>query len=241
MGSGIYSALSGAVAKMQQLEVTVNNLANIGDIGFKADRVSFESVFNENLQNRIGRGVNFTRTSGSYTDFSQGDLEKTNRSLDVAIKGEGFFKVAVEDGFLYTRQGNFKLDKQSNLVTSINDLQVIGEGGPVNFPHSNVLINKEGMVTADGNEIGRLTVYEIPENQNLLRKGNGFWELKPGTADTPSTGASLLQGSLERANVNAILLTTEIIETKRAYAAFMNTMKIFSDISEKAREIGRLG
>lgn len=241
MGSGIYSALSGAVAKMQQLEVTVNNLANIGDIGFKADRVSFESVFNENLQNHIGRGVNFTRTSGSFTDFSQGDLETTNRSLDVAIKGEGFFKVAAEDGFLYTRQGNFKLDKQNNLVTSINDLQVIGEDGPVNFPHSNVLINKEGMVTADGNEIGRLTVYEIPENQNLLRKGNGFWELKPGAADKLSTGASLLQGSLERANVNAILLTTEIIETKRAYAAFMNTMKIFSDISEKAREIGRLG
>jgi flagellar basal body rod protein FlgG len=241
MSSGIYSALSGAVAKMQQLEVTVNNLANIGDIGFKADRVSFESVFNENLQNRIGRGINFTRTSGSYTDFSQGDMETTNRSLDIAIKGEGFFKVAVEDGFLYTRQGNFKLDKQNNLVTSINDLQVIGENGPVNFAHSNVLINKEGIVTAEGIEIGRLTVYEVPNNQNLLRKGNGFWELKPGMADKPSTSTSLLQGSLERSNVNPVLLTAEIIETKRAYAAFMNTMKVFSDIGEKAREIGRLG
>lgn len=241
MSSGIYSALSGAVAKMQQLEVTVNNLANIGDHGFKADRVSFEAIFKENLQNRIGRGMNFTRTSGSYTDFSQGVIEKTNQSLDVAIQGQGFFKVASEDGFFYTRQGNFQLDHNGNLITSGNGFQVVGEDGPLNFPHGDVVINQEGIVIADGSPIGRLTVYEIEEPRNLIKQGNGLWALKQGVDDHPSTNAGLLQGNLERSNVSPVLLTAEIIETKRAYAAFMNTIKIFSEMNEKAREIGRIG
>jgi flagellar basal body rod protein FlgG len=241
MSSGIYSALSGAVAKMQQLEITVNNLANVSDIGFKAERISFESLFNQNLQNRIGRGMNFTRASGTYTDFSQGDMEKTNQSLDVAIQGRGFFKVASENGFLYTRQGNFKLNKQGYLVTSEGELQVIGENGPLNFPHRDISIDKEGTVTADGVQIGQLTAYEMPENEALIRKENNLWKLKPGMDDQLSTDARFLQGSLERSNINPVLLTAEIIETKRAYAAFMNTMKIFSEMNEKAREIGKIG
>jgi flagellar basal body rod protein FlgG len=241
MSSGIYSALSGAVAKIQQLEVTLHNLANVSNNGFKAGRVTFESLVNNYMQNNRSRGVNFTRTAICYNDFSQGDIEKTDLSLDLAIQGQGFFKVAGEDGFLYTRQGNFRLDDQGNLVTSASGLQVVGEDGPLNFPHNDVLINREGIVTADGAEIGRVTVYEVPENQDLIRKGDGQWELKPGVTDRPSDNAGLLQGNLERSNANPLLLTTELIETKRAYAAYMNTMKIFSEIGEKTREIGKIG
>jgi flagellar basal-body rod protein FlgF len=241
MTSGIYSALSGAVAKMQQLEVTLHNLANVGNKGFKAGRVTFESLVDNYMQNNKSRGVNFTRTAVCYNDFSQGDIEKTDLSLDLAIQGQGFFKVAGEDGFFYTRQGNFRLDNQGNLVTSERGLQVVGEDGPLNFPHSDVVINHEGIVTADGEEIGRVTVYEVPENQDLIRKGDGLWELKPGVTDRPSGNAGLLQGNLERSNANPLLLTTELIETKRAYAAYMNTMKIFGEIGEKTREIGKIG
>ncbi len=241
MSSGIYSALSGAVAKTQQLEITINNLANVNDIGFKGDRVAFESVFDDFLQNRGGQGINFTRTSGSYTDFSQGDLEKTDQTLDVAIQGPGFFKVTNKNGFFYTRQGNFNLDLNGNLVISGTDFQVMGENGPLNFPHRNVEIDKEGTVTADGTEVGKLMVYDIAEKQNLIKKGKGFWELKDGAEDLPFEGAVFLQGNLERSNLNPVLLTTEIIEAKRAYAAFMNIMKIFGEMGEKAREIGKIG
>jgi flagellar basal-body rod protein FlgF len=240
MTSGVYSALSGAVAKVQQLEVTLHNLANVNNAGFKAGRVTFESLMDNNMQTR-GQGVNFARTAVCYNDFSQGDIEKTDLSLDLAIQGQGFFKVAGENGFLYTRQGNFRLDNQGNLVTSESGLQVVGEEGPLNFPHSDVLINNEGIVTADGAQIGRLSVYEVPGNQDLIRKGDGLWELKPGVTDRPSDSASVLQGNLERSNANPLLLTTELIETKRAYAAYMNTMKIFSQIGEKTNEIGKIG
>lgn len=241
MTSGLYSALSGAVAKMQQLEVTLHNLANVSNVGYKAGRVSFESLVNNYMQNTRNQGINFTRTAVCYNDFSQGDIEKTDQSLDLAIQGQGFFKVATDDGFFYTRQGNFRLDDDGNLVTYEKGLQVVGEEGPLNFPHNDVLIDHEGVVTADGIQIGRLTVYEIPGNQDLIRKGDGLWELKPGVAVKPSDNASVLQGSLERSNANPLFLTTEIIETNRAYAAYLKTMKIFSEIGEKTNEIGKIG
>ena len=241
MSSGVYSALSGAVAKMHHLDVTLHNLANVENTGFKTSRLSFESLVDNNIQNYRSKGINYARPALSYNDFSQGDLEKTDQPLDLAIQGQGFFKVAGEKGFLYTRQGNFKLDDQGNLVTAETGLQVVGEDGPLNFPHSDVLINNEGLVVADGEQIGRVAVYEIPDNQDLIRKGDGLWELKPEVDDKPSDSAVLLQGSLERSNANPLFLTVEIIEVKRAYAAFMKTMKIFSEIGEKTREIGRIG
>lgn len=241
MSSGVYSTLSGAVAKMQKLEVAVNNLANISNIGFKASRVSFASLFSDDLQSTQGQGLNFTRTSSRYTDFSQGDLKRTSRSLDLAIRGQGFFKVAGADGFQYTRQGNFKLNSQGHLITATGDMQVVGAEGPVQLPHTDVLIDEQGRITADGSQLGRITVYEVPKPDDLIQKGNGLWEMNGKGADRPASGASLVQGSLEQSNVNPLLLTTEVIESKRAYGAYLKTMKAFSEMAEKARQIGRIG
>ncbi|MCF8104731.1 MAG: flagellar basal-body rod protein FlgF [Desulfohalobiaceae bacterium] len=241
MSSGVYSALSGSVAKMQKLEVAVNNLANVSNIGFKASRVSFESLFSDVLQNSGGRGMNFTRTSARYTDFSQGDLKRTGQALDLAIQGQGFFKVAGEDGFQYTRRGNFTLDNEGNLVTATKGLQVIGEDGPVDLPHQEVLIDEKGRITAGGAQVGQINVYEVSDTEALRQKGNSLWELDKEGTDLPSADSGVVQGSLEQSNVNPLLLTTEVIETKRAYAAYLKTMKSFSEMAEKARQIGQLG
>ncbi len=226
---------------MEKLDVAVNNLANAGNIGFKASRLSFESLFDERRQNYAGNGKNFCRTSQCFVDFSQGDIEQTNRSLDLAIQGEGFFKVAGEDGFLYTRQGNFRLDSQGNLVMADSGLQVVGAEGPVNLPHRNVYIDSQGRITADGAQLGQITLYSVSDQGKLFQKGNGLWELSPEATEAPAGDAELIQGGIERSNVDPVLLTTEIIETKRAYTAYLKTMKAYSEMGEKAEEIGRIG
>jgi len=241
MSSGIYSALSGGLARMQKLDVAVNNLANAGNIGFKASRLSFESMFDENRQNYMGEGKNFCRTAERFIDFTQGDIEQTHRSLDVAIQGPGFFKVAGDDGFLYTRQGNFELDAQGNLVTADGRHQVVGANGPVNLPHSNVNIDARGRISADGTEVGRISVYSVPDPKALSEQGNGLWALSPDAAAAPAGDAELVQGGIERANVDPVLLTTDIIETKRAYAAYLKVMQAYSDMGEKAESLGRIG
>ncbi len=240
MSSGVYSALSGSVAKMQELEVAVNNLANVGNTGFKASRVSFQSLFSDAVQNTAAQGTNFAKTSGRFVDFSQGDVQRTGRSLDLAINGPGFFKVAGEDGFQYTRQGNFKLDQQGNLVTAVGELQVVNNEGPVSFPHQNVDVNHQGQVLVEGVQIGQLNLYTAENNDDFQEKGNGLWELRESATEQAATG-EIVQGCLEQSNVNAMLLTTEVIEIKRAYAAFLKTMKTYSEMGEKARQIGQIG
>jgi flagellar basal body rod protein FlgG len=239
MSSGVYSALSGSVAKMQELEIAVNNLANVGNTGFKASRVSFQSLLSDFVQNNEAGGTNFTTTSGRFVDFSQGDVQKTGRSLDVAINGPGFFKVAGENGFQYTRQGNFKLDQQGNLVTSVGELQVLSAEGPVSLPHRNVEINHLGQVLADGVQIGQLNLYTAESLNDFEEKGNGLWELREGATEMAASG-EIVQGCLEQSNVNAMLLTTKVIEIKRAYAAFLKSMKVYSEMGEKSRQIGQI-
>lgn len=241
MSSGLYSALTGAVARTQNLEMAVNNLANVGNIGFKGSRVSFESVYQENVQNTHGKGKNFIRAGGRYIDFSQGNIEKTGRSLDLAIKGDGFFKVAGEDGFLYTRKGDLKIDNQGSLVVSASGLQVVGEGGPIFLPHSDVHIGKQGVISADGLQVGQLSLYDIEDKGAMIQRESGMWELAEGAVDALSDTSELFQGSLEHSNANALRLTTEIIDINRSYAAYIQTMKTFSDLGKKARSIGEVG
>ncbi|MCF8024789.1 MAG: flagellar hook basal-body protein [Desulfobacteraceae bacterium] len=241
MGSGIYSALSGGLARMRQMEVAVNNLANAGNIGFKANNLSFESLIDSGLQNTRAGGKNFCRTADQFIDFSQGSIKQTGRSLDLAIQGDGFFKVAAEDGFFYTRQGNFRLDSQGNLVTADGKMQVIGENGPVNLPRSEVHIDSRGRISTDGEQVGKIDLYKVREEQSLIQRPDGVFEIQEDGAEVFAEDSELVQGGLEQANVSPIKLATELIETKRAYSAYLKTMKIYGDLGEKAVQIGRIG
>ncbi|MFW5901617.1 MAG: flagellar basal body rod C-terminal domain-containing protein, partial [Thermodesulfobacteriota bacterium] len=152
-----------------------------------------------------------------------------------------FFKMAGDDGFLYTRQGNFELDDQGNLVTADGRKQVVGANGPVNLPHSNVQIDAQGRISADGAQVGQISVYSVSDPKALSEKGDGLYALAPDAAAAPAPDAELVQGGIEHANVDPVLLTTEIIETKRAYAAYLKVMKAYSDMGEKAESLGRIG
>jgi flagellar basal-body rod protein FlgF len=241
MGSGIYSALSGGIAKMQKMETAVHNLANANNTGYKASRLSFESLINDRLQNNAGQGMNYCRTASRFVDFTQGTLRQTGRSLDLAIKGEGFFKVAGPDGFFYTRQGNFTIDDQGDLVTADTGLQLVGENGPVNLPHSEVYIDEQGRITADGADVGKIDLYGFENLQALVQRPDGLFETGADNKEQAAEGFRLHQGSLEQSNVSALQMSTELIEIQRAYSAYLNTMKLYSDLGKKAAEIGRIG
>jgi len=136
MDKGIYTALSGGLAKSREVELIANNLANATTPGFKRDTGTFNEYLTElrrsdsldGLQNEI-RGAadpdarptgdkSFVEMDGVYTDFRQGTLQKSGRALDVAIEGEGFFEVLTPAGIRYSRQGNFSIDSEGRLVTA---------------------------------------------------------------------------------------------------------------------------
>lgn len=136
MDKGIYTALSGGIAKSHELDLIANNLANANTAGFKRDTGTFNEYLSElrhpDSVQSLGREIagltseearaqgdkSFVEMDGVYTDFRQGTLQKTGRSLDMALEGKGFFEVLTPQGVRYTRQGNFSIDKTGKLIST---------------------------------------------------------------------------------------------------------------------------
>ena len=239
MNTGLYSALSGAVTEVKKLDVLANNLANVNDAGYKKDRLNFRCLLDRGTQNSMARGVNFRSIDSCRTDFSQGDFEETGRSLDLAIQGQGFFKVADESGFYYTRQGSFRVLSDGSLVTQ-NGEQVVGENGPVSLPDSNVDIRSNGRIYANGQQVGRISVYDFSDRSELQKHGDTLFR-RNGAEEQVARNASIDQGFLERSNLSPMHSMVDMIESKRAFQAYQKAIKTFGDLAERANQIGRIG
>lgn len=239
MSSGMYSTLSGAVGIMRWLDVTCNNLANINNYGFKKEDVNFESLFKNRLQMGLGQGMNFNRISQTTTDFSQGNLIKTDRSLDLAIKGKGFFKVAGENGFYYTRNGSFELQPDGSLVNSSGH-QLVGQNGPISLSSSSVRIDQDGRIWGDNGEEGQITIYDVVNLSALKKKGDNLWKLESQAQDNPIAEDNIRQGYLEESNLNPMKEMTNLIKCKRIFQAYQKNLEAYGKISEKVNQIGQL-
>lgn len=241
MSSGLYSALSGAVTENKNLNIITNNLANINTFGFKKERLHFNSLLTGAIQKGPGKGINFRTVGESVTDFSQGQLEKTGRSLDLAIKGNGFFKVAGKDGFYYTRHGSFKLLSDGSLVTQ-NGRQVVGENGPVNIPNSQVRIDEQGRIWDGDMQVGLISVYSVDDMKALDKYGDTCWVAKGDVKESiVNNKAKVVQGAVEQSNTNAIEAIWELINCKREFGAYQRAIKTYGRLADKANQIGRLG
>lgn len=249
MSSGMYSALSGAMATVQNLEMISNNLANVNNSGFKKEESHFESLYQSQLQRTLGEGVNFNRVSQMSTDFSQGDPKRTDGTLDLAIEGNGFFKVAGENGFSYTRKGNFQLQEDGRLVTPSGH-QVVGQNGPINIPSSKVNINQEGTIQVsiqpdgtiqgESGSIGQIDVYDVPDRSALVKQGDNLWSYAGEGTDRVNTESKIRQGYLEKSNVEPMQEMTELIRTKRLFQAYQKNLKAYGDVAKQANELGRI-
>ena len=131
MNPALRAAATGMMAQQTRTEIISNNLANVNTPGFKRSRAHFEDLLYQTVQGQqilgdpdaetapaiqVGRG---TRLAGVQRMHQQGPLEQTNRNLDIAVEGEGFFQVQMPSGeTTYTRDGSFQISDQGVLVTS---------------------------------------------------------------------------------------------------------------------------
>mgnify|MGYP000075916678 FL=1 len=240
MSSGMYSTLSGAMAAGRNLQIISNNLANINNSGFKREETHFEALFRNSMQTTLGKGINFSRISNTSTDYSQGGLKKTGANLDLAVEGKGFFKVAGEDGFSYTRKGNFQLRENGDLVTPSGH-QVVGENGPINLPSSRVSVDEDGTIRGEDGVVGQLSLYDVPDHSALKKQGDNLWSYTGPGEDEIVTGRKLHQGFLEESNVEPMREMTELIKTKRLFQAYQKNLKAYGDMAKQANQIGRIG
>lgn len=241
MVSGKYSALSGAVSREQALDNIAANLANVHTTGFKKNRISFESILSDAKQVTDAKGINYARIRRIGTDFSQGAMQETGRDLDMAIIGEGFFKVRKGQDTFYTRSGHFQIDANGMIKTS-DGYTVIGAGNqPLQLLDSagkRINIGEKGEIAINGvNQGQQLQLYAVTDEQQLKQVDRTRFRLEQG-GDRPLADFTLVQGSLETSNVNMMEEMTTMINTQRKFEAHLKALENYSRLSEKQDELG---
>jgi flagellar basal-body rod protein FlgF/flagellar basal-body rod protein FlgG len=244
MGSGKYGALSGAVAREQAMSNIAANLANVSTTGFKKDRISFAAILRGTTQVANGRGINLTRIRTIGTDFSQGGMQTTGRPLDVAIDGEGFFKVQRGQDIFYTRAGRLMIDDNGMLKTE-DGLNVLGPGnGPLQIDTAegkDIFIAESGDIAVNGTLTGgRVQVVTVADPNKLVKVGDGLYKLEEG-GDQPLDSARVVQGNLETSNVNMMEEMTAMIAAQRSFEAHTKVIESYSKLGEKQDELGSVG
>lgn len=237
----LHTAASGMLAQELNVQVIANNIANMRTTGFKKQTAQFQDLLYEHIQ-RIGAqasdqgtilpvGIDIgggVKTVGTPRSMSQGTLAQTGNDLDIAIRGEGFFKILLPNGnFAYTRDGSFQLDAQGRIVTS--------QGNPVQptltLPAnaSGITINNQGQITVTvpgsttPTTVGQIGLTRFINKAGLLAIGDNLFQETPasgapqdGLAGTDGFG-DMQQGNLEQANVEAVSEMSDLIAAQRAY------------------------
>ena len=240
MSRSMWIAATGMMAQQLNIDVISNNLANVNTVGFKKSRADFEDLMYQKIntsqmglegkQNEatpllVGLGV---RSVGVPKVYTEGNLNQTNRELDVAIEGDGFFQVELPDGDLaYTRAGNFKKDSEGYLVTP--DGFVLSPAIQLPEETQSVFISADGYVSVglvgqiETSEVGQIQLATFPNPTGLENMGRNVVKQtgasgEPWT-DTPGLSGlgSLSQGYLENSNVDIAEEMIKMIIAQRAY------------------------
>jgi len=215
-----YIALSRQGALRREMSVIANNLANMNTTGFKAERMMFvDHVTRSQSGDFIAdQRLSFVRDVASYHNTTEGPIEQTSNPLDLAIHGEGFFVIEAEDGTeQYTRSGSFRLDNDGQMVTQQGLPVLTDAGAPIFFApeDTQIEISTDGTVSTQNGAIGKLRLATFDNLQDMQRAANGLYttEQPPQDVEKPQ----IVQGALERSNIEPILEMTRMIEVSNRY------------------------
>lgn len=243
MDNAMYVALSRQMTLRRELDIVANNIANVDTTGFKVEGTMVKTDPSTGASMVDGpASLKFVIDDGVTRDFSQGVLRQTDGPLDLAIDGQGFFKIQTAAGERYTRDGRFTLSPEGKLTTQAGD-PVQGEGGElvVDPTLGPVTIASDGTVSQGTNKIGKIAVVTFDDLSSLAKSGDNLFSNTSNLQPQPATAARVRQGMLEGSNVNSILQVTRLIEISRAYESMARTIENSAELSRRSVErLGRL-
>lgn len=261
MMRSLWTAASGMVGQQFNIDTISNNLANVNTTGYKKMRAEFEDLIYQTLLMagtpatevsevptgiQVGHGV---KVSATQKMFAQGSLQSTENKLDLALEGEGFFKIQLYDGtFSYTRDGSFKIDSNRQVVTANGYLLEPPLVLPENFIAESLAISQTGKVTVkvvgeeDPVEVGQIEIYRFINPAGLQSIGGNLFKTTPASGEEipgmPGIDgmAKTHQGFLEMSNVKIVEEMVNMIVAQRAYE--VNSKAIQTSDSMLATAIG---
>ncbi len=229
MPDELFVSASGAKARLRQLEVVSNNLANANTVGFRRDQTAFSATLNAQIRFEDGpaRGadaMSFVEIDGASIDTRPGTITRTGSPLDVAIQGEGYFELLSPEGPRYTRAGDFSIGANRQLSTK-QGIPVAGDGGPIELGDRPVEIVASGEIVDDqGQTLGRLKVVEI-DAADLVKEGSNRFTLAEGAVVRPLANVQLAERSVEGSNVQTVRALAELMMIQRSFEASLQTLQ----------------
>lgn len=244
MLGGFYTIASGMMVQQRKLEVQGNNLVNSQTPGFHAQRVVASSFADELATTRleyrnteeIGPTHPIAVVETVSTLMTSGDIRETERKMDVAINGMGYYRVDGNDGTYLTRNGGFDVDEEGYLM--IPELgRVQGEDGEIQVGDTAFTVLDDGTVfNSAGEEVGRLRTYTTPEGVEMTQYRNGIFGVPQGTELQEQEDAQFMQGYLEYSNVDQNREMTMLMEAQSSFVSCSTALQIIDQINQKAAQ-----
>lgn len=259
MFRALHTAATGMDAQQTQIDVIAHNLANVNTTGFKKSRGEFHDLFSQQLRGasqgepgragnplgvEIGQGV---RVGGTHKLFTQGASIQTGGKFDLAIKGDGFFKLARTEGEAYSRSGNFTADAEGYLVNA-DGLRLEPQ---IQVPEgvTDVVVEANGQVKGkrpnetEWNTLGELKLYAFNNPAGMKSLGDQLYQPTSASGQpvegTPGTGGlgAIAQKELEASNVQVVEEMIDLIAAQRAYEV---NSKVIQATDQMLQETARL-
>ncbi|MBT4224718.1 MAG: flagellar basal-body rod protein FlgG [Opitutae bacterium] len=262
MNLSLYSGATGMEAQQLSLNTISNNIANVNTTGFKKSKIEFQDLLYQNPQpvggetgagNIVPVGIemgNGTKVTSTARVYSQGSLTQTERELDFAIDGNGFFEIERADGTSgYSRDGALKVGPNGEITTS-DGLPVLN--GPNNLPPDRVgvFVSPSGLVSvqlADGTiqESGQFQLTRF-SNPSGLKSIGGNLQIETAASGPPEAGnpnengfGSIQQGYLEMSNVNVVEEMVNMIVAQRAYEINAKSIQTSDEMMGRVNQLKR--
>ena len=267
---GLETAAKGMLALMDMNDNTANNLANVNTVGFKRSALRFKDIMESAVYSQQGSILRNNSShylgdlsAGSVSmqylhDFSQGALDKTGNKYDVAIEGDGFFKIQDIDGNIaYTRNGSFLVDhddylitKQGEYVLDVNNqrIRMIPEDldPAIMRDRLEVIIGERGQIEVNSYEqkipLQTIGIFDFSDKEDLFEVGDSKFIQRDveGNPELKAEKFTIQQGMLELSNANVVREMINTIKTTRNYESLSKVVSANSDLLRTAVSLGRI-
>ncbi len=229
MTDAINIALSKQMGLFRKTEVIANNVANANTAGFKKELV----LNNEFKLKNEHESVSYANDAATIIDTASGAVTQTNRPLDMAIIGYGYFKINTPLGPRYTRNGKFGTDSNGVLVDGNFFPVASKDGGVITIPVGvEVNIDEYGQVVSKDQVLGTVGVFDFDSELSLQPVGGGLY--KSDAEEKNSLNYQIIGGAYEESNVNSVIEMQDLIETQRYAGMTNNIINIVEELEQNA-------
>ena len=220
MIKGIYTSASGMLPEVKRQDLLANNVANASATGFKKDTMFTRILSGVEKRLRTNRPEwEIDIDTEVAVDFTPGVFDRTDNPLDLAIDGDGFFVLQSPEGeTLLTRAGAFQVDA-NGFLSAPGGLTLIGEGGPISVGSGQVSVSRNGQVEVNGVAVDRIIPQTVEDVTRLERRGGAMFAVPEGEELIALPNSEILQGYVERGNVDLVREMVDMIVAYRTFEA----------------------